>query len=237
MTRFKFFGFLLPLAIAGGLALGLMSVPVGAHHCKGNHPTEPPCGDPNPDTDEIALLTLGPTGAMSTTNPNLVVRVSQNSAKRLQFQIPFDSLGPPGIQVHLDIQNNPTNCGIDPEFPGVEGVGPTKDQLLDELESTDIQNGSLIVRIDKKKLEAEFVIEYLVTGMNDPLEGRIRIFFFDFGRDNDPAKVVGGTVDFPGTFAITGSIAIWWEDVPDLQGSIILVCDNQVVDVELTEIP
>ena len=170
-------------------------------------------------------------------DPDLVVRVSQNSAKRLQFQIPFNSLGDPGIQVDLDIQNNPTNCGIDPEFPGVEGVGPTEDQLLDELESTDIQNGSLIVRIDKKKLEAEFVIEYLVTDMADPLEGRIRIFFFDFGRDNDPAKVVGGTVDFPGTFAITGSIAIWWEDVPDLQGSIILVCDNQVVDVELTEIP
>ena len=235
MTRFKFFTYLMPLAIAGGLALGLMSVPVGAHHCKGNHPTEPPCGDPNPDTDEIALLTLGPTGAMST-NPNLVVRVSQNSAKRLQFQIPFDSLGDPGIQVDLGEKFISGNCGVDPDFLG-SPEAPTKEELLFELNNADIQNGSLIVRIDKKKLEAEFHIEYLVTDMADPLEGRIRIFFFDFGRDNDPAKVVGGTVDFPGTFAITGSIAIWWEDVPDLQGSIILVCDNQVVDVELTEIP
>ncbi len=236
MTRFKFFGFLLPLAIAGGLALGLMSVPVGAHHCKGKHPILPECNDPNPDTDEIARLTLGPTGAMST-DPDLVVLVSQNSAKRLQFQIPFDSLGPPGIQVHLDILDPPTNCELDPEWLGVEGVGPTEGQLLDELESTNIQNGSLIVRIDKKKHEAEVHIEYLVTTMGDPLEGRIRIFFFDFGRDNDPAEVVGN-MEFPGTdLRISGSIAIWWEDVPDLNGSIILVCDGQEVTVKLDSVP
>ncbi len=36
MTRFKFFGFLLPLAIAGGLVLGLMSAPAQAH-CAGKH--------------------------------------------------------------------------------------------------------------------------------------------------------------------------------------------------------
>ena len=32
MTRLRFFGFLLPLAMAGGLALGLMSAPAVAHH-------------------------------------------------------------------------------------------------------------------------------------------------------------------------------------------------------------
>ncbi len=33
MARFKFFGFLLPLAMAGGMALGLMSAPAAAHDC------------------------------------------------------------------------------------------------------------------------------------------------------------------------------------------------------------
>ncbi len=33
MTRTKFFGFLLPLALAVGLAVGFMSVPAQAHDC------------------------------------------------------------------------------------------------------------------------------------------------------------------------------------------------------------
>ncbi len=37
MARFKFFGFLLPLAMAGGLVVGLGAAPAQAHHCKGAH--------------------------------------------------------------------------------------------------------------------------------------------------------------------------------------------------------
>ena len=136
--------------------------------------------------------------------------------------------------MHLGESLDSGNCGIDPEFPGSLDA-PTPGELLDELNNADILAGVLIVKIDKKKLTAEFVIEYFVEG--GPLDGRIRIFFFAFGRDNDPAEVVGN-MEFPGTdLTISGSIAIWWEDVPDLNGSIILVCDGQEVTVKLDSVP
>ena len=232
-------------ALGLALALAVASAPAFAEPgpCKGPNKNDPGCG--GSETGVPALLTLGlpldpitgePTGAMSTTD--LPVRVTQDSGKRLQFQDTSFEL--PGIQVHLGELLNSGNCGIDPEFQG-DANAPSDEELLAELNNAEIPAGYLIVRIDKKKREVEFVIEYFVPedspGSELP-DGRIRIFFFDFGRDNDPAKVVGGTVDFPGTdLTISGSIAIWWEDVPDLNGSIILVCDGQEVTVKLDSVP
>ena len=249
MTRFKFLGFLLPLAIAGGLALGLMSVPAAAHHCKGNHPTEPPCNDPNPDTDEIAHLTLGrplveggPTGAMSVMA--LVVRVSQDSPKRLQFgDNPFSAGSEDGIVMDVDTNN----CDFDPRFNSDPFSVPTKSNLQNELSSAVIEAGFLIVRIDKKNETAEFLIEYFVPETPpDPLAGRIRIFFRQdldhTGNFGEVTFVTEDDLNFPGTdLTITGSIAIDWADAPgpdlNLNDSRVLVCDGQVMRVELNEIP
>ena len=51
MTRFKFFGFLLPLAMAGGLVVGLGAAPAQAH-CKGNHHDGVNCTHPDEDQFE-----------------------------------------------------------------------------------------------------------------------------------------------------------------------------------------
>ena len=231
MTRFKFLGFLLPLAIAGGLALGLMSVPAGAHLCANhNRPDHPHCtDDPSPDNGDLAHLTLG--GAMSVTN--LVVSVKQNSPKRIWFgDNPFLADAGHGIIMNVDT----SNCGVDPDFPGSNA--PTNQELLDELSGADIEAGMLVIIIDKKKLTTEFLIEYFVVG--GALEGRIRIYFREDLDRTDFFPFVTGSFDFPDTdlnLTIRGSIAIWWEDAPDLNGSKIMVCDVQdVEDVQVGQV-
>ena len=227
-TRFKFFGFILPLAIAGGLALGLMSVPAGAHHCKGNHPTEPPCNDPNPDTDEIAFLTLG--GAIEVMD--LVVRVSQDSPKRLQFgDNPFVTEAGDRIELHVET----TDCGFDLRFNSDPDSVPTIEDLRTELSSAVIEAGFLIGRIDKKNKTAEFHIQYFVPedspGSKLPDGSGIRIYFREFPpRTGNFGEVTGANLGFPGTdLTIRGPIAIWWEGEHVLFGGKILVCD--VIDV------
>jgi hypothetical protein len=250
MTRFKFLGFLLPLAMAGGLALGLLATPAQAHHCKGNHPTDPPCDsdDTSPDAVEPALLTMGlplapytgdPAGAMSTTE--LDVRVRQDSGRRLLFGI--SDFGEPGIQVHVEIERDvdgvPTNCAFDPEFNTDNSVEPMLEDLLDELETADITIGSLIVSINRKKFEIEdFVITYHTPDpvASDLPEGTIRIFFFNIGPNGRDPILVFGQVEFPGMFVITGPVAIQWsaENVNGPFNSKVVVCHSQVVTVQLT---
>ena len=235
MTRSRFFGFLLPLAIAGSLALGLSAAPAGAHDCvKHNRPDHPHCaGDPSPDTGEPALLDLG--GDMLAMD--LDVRVKQDTTKRLQFA--DTSFGPPGIRMNMD--ESLGNCEFDPRFNTKPFSDPTIGDLQTELSSAVIPAGFLIGRIDKKKKTAELVIEYFVPPVASVLpDGRIRIYFREFpprtGNFGEVTFVTEEDLDFPDTdLAISGSIAIWWEDEHDLNGSKILVCDDHEVTVVLTE--
>ena len=103
-----------------------------------------------------------------------------------------------------------------------------------ELNEADIQVGDLIVRIDRRKSEANFHIEYFVDG--GPLDGRIRIYYFVGGSDGTPTVVTGNT-EFPGTnLTIDGDIAIWWSDLNGLNEDRILVCEGGNVTVQLNEI-
>lgn len=225
------------LAAAFGLALGLMSAPAAAHNCV-NHdrPNHRHCpGDD--DTGGLANLTL--TGAMSTAG--LEVGVSQNTAKRLQFG--NHNFGNPPILVHLGLDlfefgpgQLADECHVHRDGLGSE-VGPSNLALQEELNTAVIDDGDLTVRIDKKKHEAQFNIEYLLTNMADPLEGRVRILFINFASDGMP-NLVDGDTDFPGTdLTIIGDIAIWWSDLSGLNEDRILVCDTNMVDVVLSEIP
>ena len=252
MTRFKFFGFLLPLAMAGGLALGL--APALANHlCTPGTKFEnhPHCtGDAANSTDGVpALLTLD--GDLSTDDgatDMLDVKVTQSTPKRLQIN--NGRFLEPGIQVDfgLDLGEDEGaldlggKCEVERDGLG-SAVGPSNLELLKELNMADIQDGSLIFRIDKKNLTAIFVIEYLVVG--GPLEGRIRIQTISFGRDAPTVFVTGfdesdppESLEFPVIdLTIRGSMGIWWSDLSGLNEDRILVCSGQVVDVDLIESP
>ena len=184
------------------------------------------------DNGVPALLTM--TGFMSTTN--FPVRVTQDSGKWLYFADTSFEL--PGIRMAVDTNN----CGVDPFFPG--GVNaPEEEDLLDELSGAFIPAGYFEIKIDKKKLTAFFTIEYFITG--GPLDGRIR-FLFRLGRTTDvfPFPFVADNTqnetgfDFPGTdLTITSPISIWWSNLTGLNEDKIMVCDGQVVMVQLVPDP
>ena len=243
ITKLTKWGGLVTLAIAGGLALGLTSIEAVAapdDPCKGR----PADRDPECDSDEFngepVHLTLF--GDMSTDDGVIDVLeggLSQNSPKRLQFG--NGNFGAPGIAVALGEPDGLSGiCGVDPFFLGINA--PTNQELLDELNGAFIDDGSVIIKIDKKNATVEFVIEYFVPepvfspNLPDGGNSMIRIFFReDLGRTGI-FPVATGNLDFPGIMIISGSIAIWWSNLTGLNEDKILVCDDQEVTVVLEEI-